>query len=286
MALGEKLTIRPSVIAGTWYPGSAPALRRTVEDYLAQASRVELPGELLVLVSPHAGYAYSGPTAGHAFAPVRGAAIQRVILLGPLHRPIWGSAVGSFMVPVEDAYRTSLGDVLLDRAFIECLGQQVELTSVRRDEEHALEIELPFLQVALGRFQLVPVMLGDYIATRGAVERLDRLGRALAALWEPGTLIVVSTDLSHLDNYADVVRTDRKLVDLVRAFDVAGLTEALIHEQVQACGASGLIAALRAAQLLGATAAHVLHYTNSGDVTGNRTPGTYTVGYMAAAVCR
>ncbi len=286
MAFGEELTVRPSAIAGTWYPGSAPALRQAVEGHMAQASRLDLPGEVLVLISPHAGYAYSGPTAGHAFAQVRRAAVKRVILLGPLHRPIWGSAVGSFMVPVEAAYRTPLGDVLLDRAFLERLGQQVELTPVRRDEEHALEIELPFLQVALGSFQLVPVMLGDYIGTRGTVERLDRLGRALAALWEPGTLIVVSTDLSHLDNYADVVRTDRKLVELVQTSDVAGLTEALIHEQVQACGASGLVAALRAAQLLGATAAHVLHYTNSGDVTGNRTPGTYTVGYMAAAVCR
>jgi len=286
MAPGEKLTIRPSAIAGTWYPGSALALRRTVEEYLNQAPRANLPGELLVLVSPHAGYAYSGPTAGHAFAQVRGAAIKRVILLGPLHRPIWGSAVGSFMVPVEDAYRTPLGDVPLDRAFIERLGQQIELTPVRRDEEHALEIELPFLQVALGSFQLVPVMLGDYIGTRGAVERLDRLARALAALWEPGTLIVVSTDLSHLDNYTDVAHTDRRLLDFVQAFDVPGLTAALIHEQVQACGACGLVVALRAAQQLGATSAHVLHYTNSGDVTGNRAPGTYTVGYMAAAICR
>lgn len=286
MAPGEKYTARPSAIAGTWYPGSAPALRHTVEEHLAQAPRPDLPGELLVLVSPHAGYAYSGPTAGHAFAQVVGAAIKRVILLGPLHRPIWGSDVGSFMVPVEDAYRTPLGDVPLDREFIARLGQQAELTPVRRDEEHALEIELPFLQVALGNFQLVPVMLGDYIGTRGAVERLDRLAQALVALWEPGTLIVVSTDLSHLDNYTDVVRTDRKLVELVRAFDVVGLTTALVHEQVQACGASGLVAALRAAQQLGATAAHVLHYTNSGEVTGNRMPGTYTVGYMAAAVCR
>jgi len=286
MALGGKYTVRSSAIAGTWYPGSEPALRRAVEEYLAQAPRADLPGEVLVLVSPHAGYAYSGSTAGHAFAQVRGAAITRVILLGPLHRPIWGSDVGSFMVPIEDAYRTPLGDVPLDRGFIVRLGQQVELTPVRRDEEHALEIELPFLQVALGSFQLVPVMLGDYIGTRGAVERLDQLAQALAALWEPGTLIVVSTDLSHLENYADVLRTDHKLVDLVQAFDVPGLTAALVHEQVQACGASGLVAALRAAQQLGATTAHVLHYTNSGDVTGNRTPGTYTVGYMAAAVCR
>lgn len=286
MAVGEKVTVRPSAIAGTWYPASAPVLRRTVEDYLAQAERVELPGDILALVSPHAGYAYSGPTAAHAYAQVVGATYSRVILLGPLHRPIWGSPVGSFMVPAEDAYRTPLGDVALDREFITRLAGRIELTPVRRDEEHSLEIELPFLQVALSKFRLVPIMFGDYIATRGTTERLEALAAALGELWEPGTLLVVSTDLSHLDNHADVVRADRKLVELMDAFDVAGLTVALAAEQVQACGASALVAALRASQLAGACGSRVLHYTTSGDVTGNRAPGVYTVGYLAAAVYR
>jgi MEMO1 family protein len=281
--------VRLSTIAGAWYPGSAPVLRRTIEGYLDPVRPVALPGRLLALVSPHAGYAYSGPTAAHAYAqlravPVESPLYQRVVLLGPLHRPVWGSRLGAFMVPAEAAYRTPLGDVLLDRTFINALSQRISLTSVRMDEEHSLEIQLPFLQVALGEFSLVPIMLGQHISDPRAAAQVDALAEALAGLIDTGTLLVASTDLSHLDNYADVVRTDRRLVDLVAAFDVDGLAEALEEEEVQACGATGLIAVLRACQKLGAAGAMVLSYAASGDVTGDKRSGVYTVGYLAAAV--
>lgn len=279
-------TIRESAIAGMWYPGSAAALRRTVEGYLDNVTPPALPGPVLALVAPHAGYAYSGQVAAHAFAQVRGKTYGRVVLLGPLHRLIPGSRLGAFMAPAEDAYRTPLGDVPLERAFLAALGERVSLTPVHGDEEHALEIELPFLQVALGQFRLVPIMLGEHIADPGAAGRLARFAAALAELWDEDTLIVVSTDLTHAHNYAEVVRTDRVLVDLVAAFDVAGLTEALRTDRVQACGATGLVAALQACQKVGARGVQVLHYASSGDVTGNKRPGVYTVGYLAAAVYR
>lgn len=275
--------VRPSAIAGQWYPGSAPALRGAVERYLNEIGPVPLPGPVLALISPHAGYAYSGPTAAHAFAQVRGAPFQRVILLGPLHRPIWGSRLGPFMTPMEVAYRTPLGDVPVDRVFIEALGQRVPLTPVRGDKEHALEIELPFLQVALGHFSLVPIMLGEHIGDPGARARVDALAAALAALSDESTLLVASTDLSHRDDYAEVIRTDRQLVGLIEAFELDDLAAALATEEVQACGATGMVAVLKAAQKRGARGAQVLTYTCSGDVTGEKAPGVYTVGYLAAA---
>jgi MEMO1 family protein len=282
-------TIRESVIAGTWYPGGALALRQTVEGYFAQVSPMPAPGKVAALVSPHAGYAYSGPTAAHAFAQVRGLEYARVVVIGPLHRPIRGNKLGSWMVPAEDLYRTPLGDVRLDRSFIDDLGQRAPLTAVRGDQEHSLEIELPFLQVALSGspergFQLVPIMAGEYIGDPGTPARIEQMAGVLAELCADGTsLLVASTDLTHLDDYVEVVRVDRTLVSLVDAFDVAGLSAALQAEQVQACGAVGLVTVLRAAQLLGAQRAQVLAYTTSGDVTGNKRPGTYCVGYMAAA---
>lgn len=279
-------TIRESAIAGTWYPGSAAALRRTVEGYLDNVTPAALPGSVLALVAPHAGYAYSGQVAAHAFAQVRGKTDGRVVLLGPLHRLIPGSRLGAFMAPAEDAYRTPLGDVPLDRAFLAALGERVPLTPVHGDEEHALEIELPFLQVALGQFRLVPIMMGEHITDPGAAGRLERFAAALAELWDEDTLIVVSTDLTHAHSYAEVVRTDSALVDLVAAFDVAGLTEALRVGRVQACGAAGLVAALQTCQKLGARGVQVLQYASSGDVTGNKRPGVYTVGYVAAAAYR
>ncbi len=278
--------VRESAIAGAWYPKDATALRRMLTGYLDQVTPPALPGPVIALVAPHAGYLYSGQVAAHAYAQVRGAAFSRVILFGPLHRPIWGSRLGAFMAPEEDAYRTPLGQAPLDRDFIAALGQQAPITTVRDDKEHALEIELPFLQVALGSFQLVPIMFGEHISEPGALKRLERLAEALAALWDEQTLLVVSTDLAHLENYADVVRTDRRLAALVDAFDVPELAAALVAGEVQACGATGLIAGLLIAQKLGARGARVLTYASSGDVTGDKRPGTYTVGYLAAAVYR
>lgn len=280
------IAVRPSAIAGTWYPGSESALRRTVEGYLSAVVPQSLPGAVVALVAPHAGYAYSGPTAAHAYAQVRGASFTRVVLFGPLHRPIWGSRLGAFMVPTETVYRTPLGDVAIDRAFIEKLAERINLTPVRGDQEHSLEIELPFLQVVLGPFQLVPVMFGEHIGDPGVPTRLDSLATALAALWDERTLIVISTDLTHLENYAEVVRIDRRLVELVATFDVDGLARALATEEVQACGATGLVAGLWTAQKVGAKGVRVLKYSTSGDVTGDKRPGVYTVGYLAAVVYR
>jgi AmmeMemoRadiSam system protein B len=258
-------------------------LRRTIEGYLGQVKAVALPGEPVALITPHAGYAYSGPTAAHAYAQVRGRDVRRVVLLGPLHRPIWGSRMGAFMVPAEDAYRTPLGDVPLDHAYIAELGRQVSLTHVRGDEEHSLEIQLPFLQVVLGSFSLVPIMLGEQITDPGVPAHLDALAAGLAQLADEGTLFIASTDLSHLYNYNDVVRIDGRLAELVGAFDVDGLVAAFQAGQVQACGATGLVAVLRVAQKLGARGVQVLKYAASGDVTGDKRPGAYCVGYLAAA---
>ena len=280
----EGTTIRRSAIAGTWYPGDASLLRRTIEEYLAQAPKVSLPGKLLALIVPHAGYVYSGQVAAHAYAQIRGAGFRRVIVLGPLHRPIWGSRLGPVMAPAEAAYRTPLGEVPVDRPFVDALGKQVMLTSVRRDEEHSLEIQLPFLQVVLGDFTLIPLMLGESIADVGVLQRISALAEALSTLSDSETLVVASTDLSHLQNYADVLHRDRRLADYVAAFDIPGLVTALQTDDVQACGATGLVAALMASQLRRATGTRVLALSSSGDVTGDKRPGVYTVGYLAAAV--
>jgi MEMO1 family protein len=279
----QQTGVRAPRYAGTWYPGDAAALRLAIEADLARANPAPLPGRLLALVVPHAGHKFSGPVAAHACKLAMGQPFERVVLLGPLHRPIWGSEPGEFMVAGASAYATPLGQVPLDGAFLASLSRRVPLSFVNGDREHSLEIELPFLQVALGPFTLVPIMLGEEIGDPDAPERLDELAAALADLADERTLFVCSTDLSHRDDYAGVVRADRHMAELVEAFDLPELTRALVRGEVMACGATGLLAVLRAAQLRGATGARVLHLTNSGDITGDTTPGTYTVGYMAAA---
>lgn len=274
--------IRQSVIAGKWYPGQPDALRRALEGYLEDAEKVELEGELKALISPHAGYAYSGPTAAHAYKQLEdGPTFETVAVLSPVHQ----AYLGRFAVTRAGHYETPLGLVEVDAELVEALGKEVTLNRVGFDGEHSLEIQLPFLQQVLGTFSLLPVMLGESLTSGRGLAACRELSAALAKLLDDRkALVVASTDLSHLYDYNDVVRHDKVMTELVERFDVEGLARALIEGRCHACGGAPVVTALLTAQALGANRAKVLHYTNSGDVTGNRRPGSYTVGYMAAAV--
>jgi AmmeMemoRadiSam system protein B len=274
--------IRRSVIAGSWYPGQPDVLRRTLEGYLADAEKVELEGELKALISPHAGYAYSGPTAAYAYKQLEDSpAFDAVAVLSPLHQ----AYLGRFAVTEAGYYETPLGLVEVDAGLVEALDKEVTLNRVGFDGEHSLEIQLPFLQQVLGTFTLLPVMLGEPLTSDRSLAACRELSAALAKLLrDRKALIIASTDLAHLHDYNDVVRHDRVVIELVERFDIEGLARAFIEGRGQACGGAPVVTALLTAQALGADRATVLHHTNSGDVTGNRRPGNYTVGYMAAAV--
>lgn len=276
-------TVRPSVIAGSWYPGTEKSLARTVDDYLANVDQAPLTGELLGLISPHAGYVYSGQTAAYAYRQLEGRQFDTVVLMGPSH----GAWVGAYAVSEEDAYATPLGRVPLDHAFAADLGEQVPLHRVRRDTEHSLEIQLPFLQRQLAGFSLVPVLMNadDPEAARRLGSALAEVVRQRAAEGQR-TLLVASSDLHHIPDYQEVVRRDQAVVEAVAAYDLEALTRRLMDPESSVCGRIPILALLHAGQLLGANATKVLHYTNSGEVTGQRRPGQYTVGYMAAAVYR
>jgi hypothetical protein len=273
--------IRRSVIAGSWYPGSENALAQAVDAYLSAVDQPLIEGELLGLISPHAGYAYSGQTAAYAYAQLQGRTFDTVVLMGPSHRA-W---VGDYAVSAEDAYQTPLGLVPLDHDFIEALAEDIPLRQIRRDVEHSLEIQLPFLQRELEGFRLVPIIMSaDDPAT--ARQLAAALARVIAVRSDQGekTLLVASSDLHHIENYDEVVRRDQPVVEAVEAYDLPALTSRLMAPGSTVCGRMPILAALHAARALGADQARVLHHTTSGDVTGERRPGQYTVGYMAAAI--
>jgi len=272
-------TVRPSAIAGSWYPGTEQALRQMLEGFLANVPEQPLEGSLLGLIAPHAGYVYSGQTAAYAYKQLAGTDYDTIIIMSPNHRASWGAG---FLVSTATHYETPLGLVPLDKPFIGRLADRVELQGVRRDNEHSLEIQLPFLQHVLGDFRLVPVMINTdrTAAARG-------LGRALAELvkaTEASVLVVASTDLHHIPDYDEVVRRDRVVVDALVSYDMERIEQVLTEPGCSVCGRMPVIALLEAARALGADCVQVLHQTNSGDVTGTRTPGQYTVGYLAAAV--
>ncbi len=274
-------TVRRSVIAGSWYPGSEKSLARAVDDYLAGVDQPPVAGELLGLISPHAGYVYSGQTAAYAYRQLQGRKVDTVVLMGPSHRA-W---VGDYAVNVEDAYETPLGLVPLDQEFIAALAEQLPLRRIQHDAEHSLEIQLPFLQRQLANFRLVPIQIGaDDPATA------QRLAAALVNTIRQRSqegrrfLLVASSDLHHIENYDEVVRRDRAVIEAIAAYDLEALTALLMSPRCSVCGRMPILTVLHAARALGADAVKVLHHTNSGDVTGQKWPGQYTVGYMAAAV--
>jgi AmmeMemoRadiSam system protein B len=274
-------TVRHSVIAGSWYPGTESGLARTVDAYLDRVDQPPVKGELLALVSPHAGYAYSGQTAAYAYHQLVGRKVDTVVLMGPSHRA-W---VGDYAVSAEDAYETPLGPVPLDQDLIAELTSRVPVQRIRRDAEHSLEIQLPFLQRVLGEFSLVPIMMSadDPAVARSLASALAEIIRRRAE-GNDQVLLVASSDLHHIENYDEVVRRDQAVVDAMAAYDLEALTTTLMGPRSTVCGRIPILAALHAARALGADAVQVLHHTNSGEVTGDRRPGQYTVGYMAAAI--
>ncbi len=279
--------VRPSPIAGQWYPGDARTLAATVDGYLSAAAPGGEPGGAVVgIVAPHAGHRYSGPIAGHAFAAARGLAPSLVAVVGPMHHP----ARGAVLTSAHDAYETPLGAVTVDgearRALQDAFARELGggpgagLTPVRNDDEHSVEIELPFLQRALaGDWRLLPLMVRDQ---RREVARA--LGAALAGtLRGRAALMVASTDLSHYHPQAQAHRLDAELLRRVEAFDPDAVLRAAAEGVGEACGSGALAAVLWAARALGADRVRVLRYATSGDTSGDR---EQVVGYAAALVTR
>lgn len=280
--MNDLQTARPSPIAGTWYSADPNRLKKTVDDYIESADPPEFPGEVVALVAPHAGYRYSGPVAGHAFKTIKGNSYDFVAIISPLHQyhsqPILTSA--------HRAYRTPLGELPLSRnilaemntALLERSG--LSITTVANDQEHSLEIELPFLQRAIsGDFELIPIMLRDQ-----SREIARTLGQVLAdILKDKNCLMVASSDLSHFYPQSKANRLDDLVLQALANFSPDGLFDLKDQGQGHACGLAAIATVLWATRELGATNVTLLNYDTSAAASGDTSS---VVGYGAAAITR
>lgn len=277
------MNLRPSPIAGHWYPDDAARLSRSIDDLLERA-RVPAPaGSPIGLMVPHAGHRYSGAVAAQAFRVVCGRPIDTVAVLGPLHRP--GPVPGAVFTTEHDAYATPLGTIPVDTEALEQIHHRLQdalgagLVKIPFDPEHSVEIELPFLQRALAGFRLVPLMLREQTA-----EVARALGQALAStLVGRAALIVGSSDLSHMYPQEVAERLDRTLLARVEAFDPEGVLKADEDGLGFACGKGAIAATLWAARGLGADSVALLDYATSGAATGDYNS---VVGYGSAVMSR
>ncbi len=267
---------RPSPIAGQWYPGNARDLATLVDRFLDDAPDTPIPGDIVGLVAPHAGYVYSGRIAAHAFRVVKGMSFDRVVVISPMHQVFYDPV----LTTAHQSYWTPLGTVPVDHDALTLLGKKISITAVRKDPEHSLEIELPFLQQTLsGPFKLIPLMLRDQ-----SYKVAQTLGNALAeVVGEPGgkTLLVASSDLSHFYQQNQAEQLDQIMLDAIAAFDPHRVIQVEDEGRAFACGRVAIATVLVAAKALGADHVQITGYGTSADASGD----TFrVVGYGAAAI--
>lgn len=245
---------RSPAVAGLFYPDDPSQLRDAVSEYLAQApaAAAEPPKALIV---PHAGYIYSGGIAGAAYAQIahRSSRIRRVVLIGPSHRVY----LRGLAVPAAEAFRTPLGVVPIDRELKSraLAHAQVVETDEPHAPEHSLEVQLPFLQMLLDDFSLLPLALGSVSP--------PAVARVLADVWgNEETLVLVSSDLSHYLSYEAARETDASTVDAILRYDTNLTGE-------QACGCTGINGLSYVARQRGLSIAEIAR-CNSGDTAGDR----------------
>jgi MEMO1 family protein len=265
--------LRQPAVAGRFYPGDRATLVQDLESYLSPAAASR---PAIGCIAPHAGYMFSGPVAGAVFANIQ--VPQRCIVLCPNHtgrgRPLAIMSSG--------AWQTPLGSVPIDSDLASILKDQFPLVSEDHEahrSEHAIEVQLPFLQKRQPHFAFVPVALGT-----GNFETLEKLGEALGEVLkaqpEP-VLIVASSDMNHYESDRITRVKDHKAIDRILALDARGLYDTVIKEDVSMCGFGPAVAMLTAAKILGANSAELIKYATSGDVSGDR---DMVVGYAGIVV--
>lgn len=270
--------IRKSIIAGSWYPGNPAVLKSEIAAYFQNVPDRELSGNVVGVIAPHAGYVYSGQVAAYAYKLIHHNKYDAVILVGPSHRV----AFRGVSIYSEGAYETPLGVIPINEKLadeIKNISRIIVNFPAAHVQEHSLEIQLPFLQVALGDFSFVPLVMGEQNAET-CYELADVISQVAR---ERNLLIVASSDLSHFYDYEKANQLDGRILQYIQDDNVDGLLDDLIHDKVEACGGGPMVVLMMAANKLGAGHSLLLKYLNSGDVTGDKNS---VVGYASAVYYR
>lgn len=277
-------TVKEPNVAGTFYPADKGELVRLIRKFLDGATVSVSEKDPLILVSPHAGYIYSGQVAGYGYKALSGKKFDTVVILAPSH---FFSLTGYAVYP-KGAFRTPLGDIAVDEESVDRFwgGRRKNIEPYFLDpryfeQEHSVEVQLPFLQMSLAPgFKIIPILLGDmtYQQCSALAETLKGLA---ASNLQKSFLVVASTDLSHYLGYEEANALDGVTLTYLRDLDAEGLWRAVAHTGWNVCGAKPVVTALLYAKLRSAAAAEILKYANSGDTAGDK---NRVVGYTSAVV--
>jgi AmmeMemoRadiSam system protein B len=282
------VSVRPPVVSGRFYPNDPAELRATVATLLADArrphpltpSRQAERGNARAVIAPHAGYIYSGPTAAAVFAQVTIPGL--VIILAPNHTGI-SEAEGGVSLWEAGAFRTPLGDVPVDaqlaQGLLEISRGVVSVDHDAHRAEHAVEVELPFLQLVRADVRIVPLVLA-WDAWDAARLLGEMLARVVKAAGEP-VLLLASSDMNHYEPAEVTEQKDAQALDAIRALDGAELLARCKRERISMCGRGPAATVIAAARALGAERAEVVDYRHSGWVSGDN---ARVVGYAGVVI--
>ncbi len=267
--------IRHPAVAGMFYPEKKISLDQDVAMVLEESREIDVKGDIIGMVVPHAGYMYSGGVAARAYRQLVDSDIEIVVVIAPSHCEYFTE------ISIYDgfAYTTPLGTLPVDKDLAQQLAEQspqiVLSEKGHRFEEHALEVQLPFLQKVIENFRFVPIVMGEH-----SQDNINSLANGLSqVLHGKKALIVASSDLSHFYNDEKANLLDQVVVDDIENFDDDKLFRDLQSGECEMCGGGPAVAAMKACKQLGATKSQVLLYRNSGDITGDRDE---VVGYLSA----
>lgn len=270
---GKERDYRESIHAGSWYPGKPKELKEMINAFLKNA-RTRVHGEIYGLISPHAGYVFSGPVAAFAYKAVEGLEFDDVIVIGPSHRHGFIGASVDTMA----GRTTPLGNVDFDVELARKLIKQnknISFEPYAHIQEHSVEIQIPFLQMVLKKFKLVEIVMGshDYATCEILSDAIVKTTKGKRIL------IVASSDLSHYHPQKEAEKLDNLVIEAVAAYDPEMLFRRLSQDSCEACGGAPIITTMLAAKRLGATDAKPVAYATSGSTSGDYAA---VVGYLAA----
>lgn len=270
---------RDPVVSGSFYPSNSNKLRADIEHYISRVQKKELDGEIIGLISPHAGYVYSGPVAAYSYAQLVDSGVEVVMVLAPSHRARFG---GASVIP-DGMYETPLGEVIIDSQIGMKLVEKPHFNFLKEVHmsEHSLEVQVPFLQEVLKGFSIVPVIIGvtEIKTCQGIAEEIYDVLKDEDRKF----VIIVSTDLSHYFSYEKATRIDNVFIENLKKFDEKVLFETLSRDDAQACGEGPVLTGISVAKKLGAKGIDILKYANSGDTSGSK---DQVVGYLSAAIVK
>ena len=267
--------IRHPAVAGLFYPSDSHKLRTEIQTMLSASESKPVTANIFGIVSPHAGYVYSGKTAAYGFNLLKNKNYNKVIIISPSHREYFAGV----SVYNGDAYQTPLGVVSVDKELAQKIvegSKTIFFGMEGHRQEHAVEVQIPFLQTVLKDFKIVPIVMGD----QGRVFIEDLTGQISKAT-DDKTVIVASSDLSHFYTKQKAFELDSVVAKHISNFDFEKLQDDLDHRKCEACGGGPIVVLMKAAALLDKKKSMLLNRSDSGDVSGDYSE---VVGYLSAAI--